>query len=144
MDHQAERNEIRKYILQRIKKLAQTDHEPIRFLQIGYDVDQSKLLCVFFDTRPKAGPDGQWTVHLKGNTKNIAKWGMFDGGDYDKIVPLLGKLLKKCVLELCEEGSFDVLRCARNCDFGIEHMLGDYGWPKYEDRKKKNLLRPKK
>ncbi|MBK9580173.1 MAG: hypothetical protein IPK50_14545 [Fibrobacterota bacterium] len=144
MDHVIERKDIKKFILQKIRKFAETEHDPVRFVQVGYDIDQSKLLCVYFNTRPKAGPDGLWTTNLKGNSKNISKWKMFEDGDYDELVPLVGELIKECLLELRAEGAFELIHSARNADFGIEHMMGDYGWPDYEDRKKENLLRPKK
>jgi hypothetical protein len=129
MKYQNEKIEILKFIKRKVKALSKTTHKPIKFIQVGYDIDQSKLICLYFDSRPKAGPDGSWTINIKGNSKRIGKWAMFKRFNYNKLVADLGDLLKECMLELRKEEVFALIKCAKDCDFGIEHIEGEYGWP---------------
>lgn len=58
----------------------------------------------------------------------------------DKICKIVGEAMKHALLSARDQGWFDPLLKAERCELGIENLEGYYGWPKYEDRGKENLV----
>ncbi|HEX3658034.1 MAG TPA: hypothetical protein VHV55_19760 [Pirellulales bacterium] len=131
------KSSLRQYILGRIAK--HPPDEPVKFIEFGYEVCQGGLFCVFFDTRPDAGPDGTWTVRLEGNSIDMPEWPELSEQMGDDFGIELGETIKNLVIELRENGNFEALPKQDGCEFGIEEMNGIYGWPIWEDRRKENL-----
>jgi hypothetical protein len=52
----------------------------------------------------------------------------------------LGEMLKAVLLKACADGVFASLPRATNCELGVEHFDGGYGWPMYEARGQENLV----
>ena len=58
----------------------------------------------------------------------------------DEYVSIFGELLKGVLLKARKDGVFDSLPKAKKCHMGVEEMDGNYGWPDFEDRGKKDLM----
>ena len=129
---------IRNYIVDRVSSYS--SEENIGFIQFGYEPFQGGLLCVYFDTKKDAGPDGTWTIRLDGNSIDMNHWPELSENGGDEFSEQIGESIKQIVFELKEEGVFQALPKTEDCDFGIEEMNGSFGWPEYEKRKKINLV----
>lgn len=131
-------------------------------IDFGFEFGQGNELWLVFDTRPDAEPDGEWTlqvgkvaalarpkwpiwhelpdeevvffIDLKGEKVNVMK------SPDKKICKIVGEAMKHALMEAREAGEFARLPKAERCEIGVENMEGYYGWPKYEDRGKKNLV----
>jgi hypothetical protein len=133
----------------------------VRQIHVGYQCDQAGWVALVFDTRPKAEPDGQWTLHIDGNTLERPDWiaafeslgggplliVLPDGterklrkGSFDKLTTILGDLLKDVLLKARADGIFSGLPKAPRCELGVEEHDGGYGWPLYEERGRENLI----
>jgi hypothetical protein len=59
----------------------------------------------------------------------------------NKLLQVIGQFLASCLLLAKKDGIFADLPHARRCQLGVEDpTTGEFGWPKYADRGKKNLL----
>ncbi len=134
----------------------------IRRIDFGFEFGQGNELWLVFDTRPDAGPDGEWTVqvqkvpalkrpnwpiwadlpkgevvnfiNLQGETVNVMR------SPDKKICKIVGEAMKHAMLTARDQGIFEPLSRAERCELGVENMEGFYGWPHFEDRGKENLL----
>lgn len=134
-------------------------------VDVGYDTDQSAWVVVVFDTRPGAEPDGHWTLHIEGNKLPRPHW--LEANEWLRESPLslvlpdgtreeipavgpwgvrygwlavaLGEMLRAVLLRVRADGVFVGLTKAADCELGVEHLNGAYGWPAYEDRGEENL-----
>jgi hypothetical protein len=52
----------------------------------------------------------------------------------------IGDFLVSCLLSARKDGVFKSLPRAERCQLGVEDQTGEFGWPRYEDRGKKNLV----
>lgn len=130
--------EIRKYISDRIADYK--NKNKIKFIELGYQFDQGGMVCVFFDTRENASPDGLWTMNLDGNCLPRTHWPIvFENYDEKECAIMIGNLIKTTLLKLRGEGAFGSLNKHDDCELGIEEINGLFGWPNYEDRGKENL-----
>lgn len=133
----------------------------VRRIDVGYQCDQAGWVALIFDTRPKAEPDGRWTLHIReGNTLDRPGWlaafeSLEDGpmvvvlpdgaerklrkGGFEKLTTILGDLLKGVLLKAKADGIIDGLPKARRCELAVEEQSGGYGWPIYEERGRENL-----
>jgi hypothetical protein len=136
----------------------------VRRIDVGYQCDQSGWVALIFDTRPKAEPDGQWTLHLDEDGSHnllerpqwLAAFESLEGkgllvvlpdgterrlrkGSFDKLTTILGDLLKGVLLKARADGIFAALPKAPRCELGVEENDGGYGWPVYEERGQENL-----
>lgn len=132
---------------------------PVKAVAVGFEYAQAGWLVVVFDTRPDAGPDGEWTSAIEGNDLERPHWQ--EAGEADGPVTLvqldgtksvlpadaelgdvLGEMVKAVVLKARDDGVFAGLPKAPGCELLIEHFDGGYGWPEYEARGKVNLVEP--
>jgi hypothetical protein len=135
--------------------------KPVSMIEFGFEFGQGNELWLVFDTRPNAQPDGEWTGQID-RIKGLKrpKWPLWvdlpDGEDVffidlkgkkvnvmrnpdEKICTIVGEAMKHALLTARDQGMFGPLLMAEGCELGVENMEGYYGWPKYEDRGKKNL-----
>jgi hypothetical protein len=140
--------------LKRPKKVGRID--------FGFEFGQGNELWLVFDTRPDAEPDGQWTSQIE-KIKSLPRpeWPIWhelpddevvffinkDGKKINvmsnpdtKVCKIVGEAMKYALIEAREAGEFQRLPKATRCELGVENMEGYYGWPKYEDRGKENLV----
>lgn len=131
-------------------------------IDFGFEFGQGNELWLVFDTRPDAEPDGQWTLQLdKVKPLKRPKWPIWhelakgeqvffidiDGKEMNvmsnpdkKICKIVGEAMKHALIEARDKGLFKPLSKTENCQMGVENMEGFYGWPKYKDRGKDNLV----
>jgi bifunctional DNA-binding transcriptional regulator/antitoxin component of YhaV-PrlF toxin-antitoxin module len=136
--------------------------EQVTRIDFGFEFGQGNELWLVFDTRPDAEPDGEWTVQvgkvaelkrpqwpiwhelpddevvffidLNGEQINVMK------SPDKKICKIVGDAMKHALIEAREAGVFERLPKSERCELGVENMEGFYGWPKYKDRGKENLV----
>lgn len=129
-------------------------------LDVGFGLAEPAWVCIVFDTRPDAGPDGEWNGHIQGNDLARPRWEeAFDAvseeeplalilpdgsrrelvGDDAGLVEAVGEMLKAVLLKARADGLFDPLPKAPRCELGVEEQDGAYAWPIYEDRGRENL-----
>jgi hypothetical protein len=135
---------------------------PVKMIQVGFEYSQSAWVVVVFDTRRKAAPDGEWNSHIEGNELERPNWLAAGEANMKRSITLvqlegtevklpkntelaepLGELVKAVLLKVRADGVFDGLPKADGCELGVEHHEGAYGWPKYEDRGRENLVVPR-
>lgn len=131
-------------------------------IDFGFEFGQGNELWLVFDTRPNAEPDGEWTmqvdkvaplarsnwpiwhelpddeivffIDLNGEKVNVMK------SPDKKICKIVGDAMKHALIEARKDGVFEQLPKAERCEMSVENMEGYYGWPKYKDRGKENLV----
>ncbi len=134
------------------------DPGPVKMIEVGFEYSQSGWVVVVFDTRPDAEPDGEWNSHIEGNELERPDWlaageanmdgpitlVQLDGTEVElpegtELAEPLGELVKAVLLKARADGVFAALPKTADCELGIEHHDGAYGWPAYEDRGRENL-----
>ena len=134
---------------------------PVKAIAVGFEYAQAGWLVVVFDTRPDAGPDGEWTSRIEGNELERPHWTEAGEANDDGPITLvrlngttkklpagselsepLGEMIKTVVLKARTDGVFAGLPKAPGCELLIEHFDGGYGWPEYEARGQANLAEP--
>lgn len=132
---------------------------PVKAIEVGFEYAQAGWFVVVFDTRPDAGPDGEWTSLIEGNELERPHWLKAGEADWPitlvqldgtETIPLsdaelaniLGEVVKAAVLKARADGMFASLPKAAGCELLIEHFDGEYGWPEYEKRGQDNLVEP--
>ncbi len=135
------------------------DPGPVKMVEVGFEYAQAGWVVVVFDTRPDAGPDGEWNAHIEGNELERPDWLAAGEANMDGPITLvqvdgtevvlpectelaepLGELVKAVLLKARADGVFARLPKAPGCELGVEHSEGAYGWPAYEDRGEENLV----
>ncbi|MCA9135559.1 MAG: hypothetical protein KDB00_02340 [Planctomycetales bacterium] len=154
---------IRKRVAEQVaasKKLKRP--KPVTRIDFGFEFGQGNELWLVFDTRPDAEPDGEWTLKLdKVKALKRPKWPIWEelpdgevvffidlNGEKvnvmkspdKKICKIVGEAMKHAMMEAREAGLFKRLPKAERCEMGVENMEGFYGWPKYKDRGKEDLV----
>lgn len=132
---------------------------------LGFHPFEEPQIFVRFDTRPDYEPDGEWTHPEFANLKR-PRWAQFidDCEDCDgkgavidaegkrheiteiasdeRIVGWLGDALVVAMKKARAAGLFKPLKRAKRCELSIEDAGdGAFGWPRYEDRGKENLVK---
>jgi hypothetical protein len=142
---------------------------PVKQIDVGYECDQSAWVVVVFDTRPDAEWDGEWTGYIEERNelarphwlqalKTLVKRSISlilpDGSRmeipavgsaqarYEQFGEVLGEMIKAVLLQARADGVFASLPKAADCELGVEHFNGAYGWPAYESRRQENLAEP--
>ncbi len=135
---------------------------PVTRIDFCFEFGQGNELWLVFDTRPDAEPDGEWTVQVdKVAALKRPKWPIWhelpDGevvffidlngakvnvmkSPDKKICKIVGKAMKHALIAARDAGVFKQLPKAEHCEMGVENMEGYYGWPKFKDRGKENLV----
>jgi len=164
LDLRKEFAEVYCYIADRVRQYDPTKNDgpgeggPISMIVIGFEYGQSAWVVAVFDTRPDAEPDGEWNSHIEGQELERPLWLeageilsespvtliQLDGSERvlepgSELAESLGEILRDVLLKAREDGLFSKLPKASECEVGVEHQAGSYGWPTYEDRKKENL-----
>jgi len=166
LDLRQDFDEILAFISERVRSFdPKTNDGPgkgrrVNRIDVGYQCDQAGWVCLVFDTRSNAEPDGEWNAHIEENSLERPEWlaafeAMEDNpllvvlpdgkerrlrrGSYDKLTTILGEILKGVLLKAREDGVFAGLPKAPRCELGIEEHDGGYGWPVYEERGQDNL-----
>jgi ankyrin repeat protein len=164
LDLRKEFEAVYKYLAKRVSKFNPKKHDglggpgTVQAIHVGFDHIHTGWVAVVFDTRNDARPDGEWTTHIDGNVLKLARWQQateynsdqpltliqLDGSrtelpaNFELAVPL-GEMLKAVLLKARDDGLFAELAKAPACQFGVEHLDGEFGWPAYEDRGHENL-----
>lgn len=133
----------------------------IKMIEVGFEYAQAGWVLVVFDTRADASPDGEWTMYIEDNDAVLERSHWLEAGEVnidqeitlvqldgsEIIVPPgtelaepLGELLKTILVKAREDGLFAPLPKAAECEVGVEHLSGAYGWPIYEERGQENLV----
>ncbi len=128
-------------------------------IEVGFEYSQAGWVVAVFDTRPDAGPDGEWNSHIEGNELERPHW--LEAGEANMESPItfieldgtetilpvgtelaepLGELVKAVLLKARADGMFNLLSKLAGCELGVEHSEGAYGWPEYEARGQDNLF----
>jgi len=152
------------YLTERIK--AHSAEKPVSQIQFGFEFGQSNYVVLVFDTRPDAEPDGEWTNEIDTMIDNGTAlmrpnwpiWHELPEGERVSFIDISGKeidvlndpdnlicgtigdALKQVFLTARAEGVFKNLPKHPRCELAVENIEGYYGWPKYEDRGKENLV----
>ncbi len=130
-------------------------------IDIGFGLYQSGWMCLVFDTRTDAEPDGEWNEYIDETVLERPKWAkacdaveagplvliLPDGtrrelpaGASGQLVRAIGDMLQGVLRKARAEGVFGSLPKATRCELGVEEQEGSYGWPAYEYRGQDNLL----
>lgn len=155
------------YIRQRVSEYVAASKKlknpkPVTQIDFGFEFGQGNELWLVFDTRPNAEPDGQWTVQVdKVPALKRPKWPIWHELPDDEVVffvdlngekinvmkspdkkicKIVGEAMKQALIAARDGGMFKRLLTAEHCEMGVENMEGFYGWPKYKDRGKENLV----
>jgi hypothetical protein len=133
---------------------------PVTRIDLGFGLYQSGWVCLVFDTRPDAEPDGEWNEYIEETVLERPRWAkacnaveegpltliLPDGtrrelpaGATEQLVTALGDMLRAVLLKARADGVFAGLSKAARCELGVEEQDGDYGRPDYEKRGRDNL-----
>src|SRR5262249_39221408 len=133
---------------------------PVTRVDVGFGLYESGWVCVVFDTRPDAEPDGEWNEYIEETALERPRWAkaceaveeeplsvvLPDGtrqelptGAKGQLVAALGDRLRAVLLKARADGVFAGLPKAGRCELGVEEQEGSYGWPAYEERGEGNL-----
>jgi len=165
LDLQRDFKEIYAHVLDRVRNFRPKGKNvlgktgPVKAVEIGFEYGQAGWFVVVFDTRPDAGPDGEWTNKIEGNELERPHWVEASEANQDGPITIvrhngtskklpagseladpLGEMIKAVVLKARKDGVFADLPKAKGCELLIEHFDGGYGWPAYEARGQKNLV----
>jgi hypothetical protein len=166
LDLRREFAEITAHLAERIRKFVPKGDDvlggraTVNAVEVGFEYAKSGWLVVVFDTRPDAGPDGEWTSRIDGNELERPHWLeagesavlvsliRLDGtettlSDEDELGDVLGEMVKAVLLKARADGLFASLPKSPGCELLIENFDGGYGWPEYEALGKENLVLPK-
>jgi hypothetical protein len=136
-------------------------HPPAARIDLNFSLGDSTStpwVHINIDTKPGSEPDGDPT-HPDFAKLKRSKWlpavkTVCQGEKVSVLMPngkkrkcdsrqfanVIGKLLVSVLLELRKSNLFDELPKSDRCELGVEDpTTGEFGWPAYEDRGKKNL-----
>jgi hypothetical protein len=137
IDEKLEYLAFKQYLKNQISNL--DENAVVKYVVIGYEVEQQGLIKVFFDTRRDAKPDGLWTQYLDTDYLARQHWiDLFEEYEVEELVQLFGEMIRRFMFLLRDENKLEGLTRDPECQFGVEDLYGHYGWPNYEDRGKEN------
>jgi hypothetical protein len=153
----------RKYISKHKAAATAKKHPPVSRIDLIFslgDNESTPWVHLHFDTKPGSEPDGDPThpdfakltrkhwlpavqavceeeavsvVKLDGKTRKC---------DEAALSEAIGKFLVDMLLEARDKGVFADLPTTDRCELGVEDpTTGEFGWPAYEERGKKNLVK---
>ena len=153
---------VKKYIAKHKSSSTAKKHPPVTRIDLVYslgDSESTPWVHLNFDTKPGSEPDGDPT-HPDFGKLQRKNWlsavqavcedekvsvTLLNGkakkcGD-EALAETIGKFLVDMLLEARTNGVFAELPQADHCELGVEDpSTGEFGWPNYEDRGKKNLV----
>ena len=153
IDLRTENEEFSQYLSLQISKHAEENKPSPGFVHVGFYFDQEGWIFVYFDTRPNAGWDGEWTTHILPekllprphwhaaaqleNLNELRIIGM-DGGELQewtaspslqKLANILGELLRKVVCDFESKGMFQPILGTGKLNYCVEELTALYQWP---------------
>jgi hypothetical protein len=154
---------LRDHIAERVRTQSQV-HKPISAIEVGFQLSQSGLVLLHFDTRKKHTRDGSWTLALGGPTLALPHWqaayedagedgisfvlptgerhGLDAGEDEETVVGVFGEALRAITLDALAAGMFASLKLKDDCQLDLEEFDGLWAWPSdYEDVGRTNIIR---
>ncbi|MGE3809378.1 MAG: hypothetical protein AB7K24_32340 [Gemmataceae bacterium] len=154
---------VRKYVARHKAKATAKKHPPVSRIDLIYslgDSESTPWVHLHFDTKPGSEPDGDPThpdfgkLARKGwlpavqavcdgeKVSVIQPNGKTKKCDDGQLTEVIGKFLVAMLLEARIRGVFADLPRATRCELGVEDpTTGEFGWPSYEDRGKRNLVK---
>lgn len=149
---------------EKFSALQKKSAEPVAGIGLGFFVYENPEIIIRFDTRPKFEPDGDWS-HPEFARIKRARWNKFeeacesaDGkgvvidalGNHHEIAEIssekrltswIGDAMVAALKAAREAGVFQALKTTAHCELGVEEAgNGEYGWPRFEERGKENLV----
>jgi hypothetical protein len=150
-----------------VKKFASRQSKNVQAVSgigLGFFVSEQPEILIQFDTRPQFEPDGEWP-YPEFARLNRARWGRFieaceeargkgavidskgerheitDISEEDRLEKWIGEALVTALKQARDVGLFSQLKTAARCELNVEESAdGEFGWPRYEDRGKENLV----
>ncbi|HEX5218321.1 MAG TPA: hypothetical protein VFZ59_02040 [Verrucomicrobiae bacterium] len=169
IDLRADQVKLREYFRKRVAEHNAALHPlQVGLVSVGFQFDQSGWVALYFDTRRPALWDGEWTVHLTGNTIEHPTWfeavDKFCEGEPFEIIDLAGVLRQLSVQSLygqsvdayfsqlfgtfildsmrtfVAQGIFSTLPKVPRCPYVVESLPGGFTWPSLNEYGTKNIL----
>jgi hypothetical protein len=154
---------IGKYIAKHKTAATAKKHPPVTRIDLIYSLGDSvstPWVYLNLDTKPGGEPDGNPThpdfakltredwlpafraVCEEETVSVVRQDGKSKKCDEAALRETIGKFLVDMLLEAREKGVFAGLPTANRCELGVEDpTTGAFGWPAYDDRGKKNLVK---
>jgi len=152
-----------KYLKKHLAAATAKKHPAVTRIDLAFslgDGDSIPWVHLHLDTKPGSKPDGSPT-HPDFARASFKDWlpavqTAFDGGKAIVVMPdgkkkqcndeqltqTVGKVLVQTLLDARDAGAFKSLPRDKRCELGVEDpTTGAFGWPNYEDRGKKNLVK---
>jgi hypothetical protein len=169
LDLRKDFNDVYAYVVERLRSFDPESNEgpgqagPVTRIDVGFGLYQSGWVCLVFDTRPDAEPDGEWNEYIEETVLERPHWAQAidaieagplalvlpDGtqrelpdGASGELVTAISDMLRAVLLKTRADGVFVGLPRAARCELGVEEQDGSYGWPAYEEREQDNLASP--
>jgi len=154
---------VRKYAAKHAAPGTAKKHPPVTRIDLSFslgDSESTPWVHLSFDTKPGSEPDGDPThadfVKLPCKGWLAAFQAACDGEQVkitqangktkkcsdEELMNTIGKFLVDSLIEARSNGVFADLPKGDTCELGVEDpTTGEFGWPAYEDRGKKNLVK---
>lgn len=138
-------------------------HRPVSRIDLIFslgDSESTPWVHLHFDTKPGGEPDGDPThpdfakltregwlpavqvVCEEETVSVVQRDGKSRNCDDAALTETIGKFLVDMLLEARDKGVFAELPKADRCELGVEDpTTGEFGWPAYDERGKKNLVK---
>jgi len=154
---------VRKYSAKHKAAASAKKHPPVSRIDLIFtlgDSESTPWVHLHFDTKPGGEPDGDPT-HPDFATLTRADWlpavqavceeetvsvvqqdGKAKKCDAAALTETIGQFLVTMLLAARDKGVFTDLPKADRCELGVEDpTTGEFGWPAYAERGKKNLVK---
>jgi hypothetical protein len=153
---------VRNYVAKHKAAATARKHPPVSRIDLVYSLGDSEAtpwVHLHFDTKPGSEPDGApthpdfarltrdaWLPAVQavcaGEKVTVVKQdGKSRKCDGNTLAQVIGKFLVDVLLAARASGVFADLPRADRCELGVEDpTTGEFGWPAYDDRGKKNLV----
>ncbi len=154
---------VRKYAAKNRAARTAKRHPAVTRIDISYslgDTTSTPWVHLDLDTKPGSEPDGDpshpdfakltrraWLPAVQadcdGETVSVVQVnGKVRKCNDDELLEAIGDFLVAMLLEARTNGVFSPLPKGNRCELGVEDPTsGAFGWPNYEDRGKKNLVK---
>lgn len=154
---------VRRYTAKHKAPASAKKHPPVSRIDLIFslgDSESTPWVHLHFDTKPGSEPDGDpthpdfgklprkaWLPAVQAvcedETVSVVKPdGKSRKCDDAALAETIGKFLVKMLMEARDKGVFTDLPKADRCELGVEDpTTGEFGWPNYDDRGNKNLVR---
>jgi hypothetical protein len=154
---------VKDYAAKHADKKTAKKYPPVTRLDLVFslgDSESTPWVHVHLDTKPSGEPDGDpthpdfaklkrpgWLAAVKTVCEGekaavILASGKSRKCDDEKLTETIGKFLVEQLQTANKEGLLEKLPRGNRCELGVEDpTTGAFGWPNYEDRGKKNLVK---